>query len=154
MRRVALLTHAGIVLGLGGLFFGLLALAFSSPYGASLSLASLVLLGGSAFFAWFFGFYPLWRPKGWEDDVVSEGKHFLVSTLPYPPYLSWRRQGPSFGTAVFPAGGGEAEEPALPLYGLHWLDRAEAEKGHRWVVEALRRADFADLEPYKAPLSL
>jgi len=152
LKLVIILTHTGIVLSLAGLFFGLLALAFGSPYGVSMTLMSLGLLGGSALVAWFFGFSPLWQPQGWEDSVVSEGKRFVVSTLKYPPYLSLHGQAPAFGTAVFLSTDGEVSEQDHPLYGRHWRSQSEAETGHRWVVETLQRADFAELEPYKTTL--
>ena len=152
MKLVTILTHTGIVLSLAGLFFGLLALAFGSPYGALMTLAGLGVLWGSVLVAWFFGFSPLWRPQGWEDSVVSEEKRFIVSTIKYPPYLSLRGQAPSFGTAVFLSTDGEVSEPDDPLYGLHWRNRSEAETGHRWVVETLRRADLAKLELYRITL--
>ncbi len=76
----------------------------------------------------------------------------MVSTLRYPPYLTLRRQAPSFGTAVFLSTEEEVSEQAYPLYGLPWRDRSEAETGHRWVVETLRRANFAELEPYNTNL--
>lgn len=152
MRLVTILTHTGIVLSLAGLFFGLLALAFGSPYGAWMTLVGLGVLGGSALVAWFFGLSPLWRPPGWEDSVVSEGKHFMVSTLKYPPYLSLRGQAPSFGTAVFLSTEGEVLEQDHPLYGLRWRSRSEAEAGHRWVVERLQEADLAELELYRVTL--
>jgi hypothetical protein len=134
---------------LAGLFFGLLALVFGSPYGMSMTLLSLGLLGGSLLVAWFFGFSPLWQPQGWEDSVASGERHFVVSTLRYPPYLALRRQAPAFGTAVFLSSEAGLSEQTPPHYGLHWRDRSEAETGHRWVVETLRRANFAELELYQ-----
>ncbi len=154
MKLVAILTHTGIVLSLAGLFFGLLALAFGSPYGMSMTLVSLGVLGSSLLVAWVFGFSPLWQPQGWEDNVSSGESHFVVSTLKYPPYLTLRRQAPSFGTAVFRSTVEGIPEQTYPHYGLHWRDRSEAAAGHRWVVERLREANFAELERYKAGPSL
>jgi hypothetical protein len=151
LKLVTILTHVGIVLSIAGLFFGLLALIFGSPYGMSMTLISSGILGSSLLLAWFFGFSPLWRPPGWENSVTSGEKHFVVLTLKYPPYLTLRRQAPAFGTAVFLSTEDEVSEQTHPHYGLHWRDRSEAETGHRWVVETLQRAGFAELEPYQIP---
>ena len=150
VRRITITAHFAVVVGAAGLFFGGLALAFGSPYGLSMLLAGLGLSSGGAFLGWFFGFPPLWRPRGWENAVSRDGRRFVVSTLPYPPCVSWRRRAPAFGTAVFPGLHEDPAEPCAAIYGLHWRDRAEAQRGHRWVVDSLENGRFADLEPYGA----
>ncbi len=154
MRTITIFAHAGVVTGLVGLFFGILAWANNSPYGLPMSLGSLALLVLSGAVGWYYGFSPMWQPHGWEEQVEQEGQTFVVSTQPYPPYLSLkaRRQGGAqFGTAVYPfLGGKEVTEDAQALYGMQWRVREDAEEGHRWVVQLLREGKQEELEDFRA----
>lgn len=154
MHAATILAHTGVVFGLAGLFFGLLAWFYRSPYGLPMSLGSACLLLLSAAFGWYCGFRPLWRPRGWEDTVAWADRTFLVSTQQYPPYLSrtaTRESGARFGTAVYPLVGEEIADDAQPLYGMQWRVARDAEAGHRWVVHMLQEGKFEELEAFRAP---
>ncbi len=153
MRTATILTHAGVVISLAGLFFGLLAWGYASPYGPPMSLGSALLLLLSGVCGWYYGFRPLWRPHGWEDTVEWDGQAFAVSTQQYPPYISLKAKrggGAQFGTAVYPLHGEEVAEDARPLYGMQWRAARDAEAGHRWVVQMLREGKFGELEAFRA----
>jgi hypothetical protein len=152
MRTATILAHTGVVTGLAGLFFGILAWTYHSPYGLPMSLGSTVLLIISGVLGWYYGFSPLWRPHGWEQKVEHAGQAFIVSTQPYPPYLSFhakRNNGARFGTAVYPLQGEEVAEDVQALYGVQWRERQEAEEGHRWVVQVLHEGKFAELAEFR-----
>lgn len=152
MRTITIVTHAGLVAGLAGLFFGGLAWAYHSPYGPSMVVGSLSLLVLSAACGWYYGFSPMWRPKGWEDQVEASPLPFVVSTQQFPPYIvrrAKRQDGACFGTAVYPLEGEEVADEVQAVYGLQWHQQREAEEGHRWVVGLLRDGNFTDLEPFR-----
>ena len=153
VRTITIFAHAGVVTSLAGLFFGILAWANNSPYGLPMSLGSLVLLVLSGAVGWYYGFSPMWQPRGWEEQVEQGGQKFVVSTQQYPPYLSLkaRRQGGAqFGTAVYPLPGGEeVAEDAQALYGMQWRAQDDAEEGHRWVVQLLREGKQEELEDFR-----
>lgn len=153
MRTITIMTHAGVVSGLTSLFFGGLAWAYHSPYGPWMVGGGLGLLGLSAVCGWYYGFSPMWRAKGWEDQVAASPHPFVVSTRQFPPYIARRARGQAgarFGTAVYPLQGEEVAEEARAVYGLQWHQRQEAEDGHRWVVDLLRSGNVAELEPFRA----
>ena len=153
MRTITILAHAGVVTGLAGLFFGALAWTNNSPYGLPMSLGSTVLLVLSGALGWYYGFSPMWQPHGWEEQVEQRGQTFVVSTQPYPPYLSLKARrsgGAQFGTAVYPLHGSEVAEDAQALYGMQWRRHYDAEEGHRWVVQTLREGKLAELEDFRA----
>lgn len=153
MRAATIVAHTGVVFGLAGLFFGLLAWFYHSPYGPPLSFGSALLLLLSGVFGWYYGFRPLWRPRGWEDTVAWAGQTFIVSTQQYPPYISRkakRENGARFGTAVYPLVGEEIADDVLPLYGMQWRIARDAEEGHRWVVHMLREGKFEELQAFRA----
>ncbi len=153
VRTITIFAHTGVVISLAGLFFGILAWANNSPYGLPMSLGSLVLLVLSGAVGWYYGFSPMWQPRGWEEQVEQGGQKFVVSTQQYPPYLSLkaRRQGGAqFGTAVYPLPGGEeVAEDAQALYGMQWRAQDDAEEGHRWVVQLLREGKQEELEDFR-----
>jgi hypothetical protein len=154
VRTITIFAHAGVVTGLAGLFFGILAWVNNSPYGLPMSLGSLALLALSGAVGWYYGFGPMWQPRGWEEQVEQGGQTFVVSTQQYPPYLSLkarRHGGAQFGTAVYLLlGGEEVAEDARALYGMQWRVQADAEEGHRWVVELLREGKQEELEDFRA----
>jgi hypothetical protein len=154
VRTITIFAHAGVVTGLAGLFFGILAWVNNSPYGLPMSLGSLALLALSGAVGWYYGFGPMWQPRGWEEQVEQGGQTFVVSTQQYPPYLSSkarRHGGAQFGTAVYLLlGGEEVAEDAQALYGMQWRVQADAEEGHRWVVELLREGKQEELEDFRA----
>lgn len=151
MRTITIMTHAGVVTGLAGLFFGGLAWAYHSPYGLPMVIGSLSLLAVSTAWGWYYGFSPMWRPTGWEDQVEAQPHPFVVSTQQFPPYILRRaKHGARFGTAVYPLEGRDVADEAQAVYGLQWHQQQEAEEGHRWVVDLLRSGNFADLEPFRA----
>jgi hypothetical protein len=153
VRTITILAHTGVVTGLAGLFFGFLAWANNSPYGLPMSLGSVVLLVLSSALGWYYGFSPMWRPRGWEGRVEHAGQAFVVSTQQYPPYLSLKARhngGAQFGTAVYPLHGDEVAEDAQALYGMQWRVQRDAEEGHRWVVQTLREGKLAELEDFRA----
>ena len=153
MRTITIIAHAGVVTGLAGLFFGILAWASHSPYGLPMSLGSLVLLVLSGALGWYYGFSPMWRPYGWEEQVEQGGQRFVISTQQYPPYLALRAKrqgGAQFGTAVYPLSGEEVAEGTQALYGMQWRARADAEEGHRWVVQLLREGKQEELADFRA----
>lgn len=153
MRTITILAHAGVVTGLAGLFFGVLAWTNNSPYGLPMSLGSTGLLVVSGALGWYYGFSPMWQPHGWEEQVEQGGQMFVVSTQPYPPYLSLKARrtgGARFGTAVYPLHGDEVAEDAQALYGMQWRQQHDAEEGHRWVVQILREGKLAELEDFCA----
>jgi hypothetical protein len=154
VRTITIFAHAGVVTGLAGLFFGILAWVNNSPYGLPMSLGSLALLALSGAVGWYYGFGPMWQPRGWEEQVEQGGQTFVVSTQQYPPYLSLkakRHGGAQFGTAVYLLlGGEEVAEDAQALYGMQWRVQADAEEGHRWVVELLREGKQEELEDFRA----
>lgn len=153
MRTITILAHAGVVTGLAGLFFGVLAWTNNSPYGLPMSLGSTVLLVLSGALGWYYGFSPMWQPQGWEEQVEQGGQTFVISTQPYPPYLSLKARrtgGARFGTAVYPLHGDEVAEDAQALYGMQWRAQPDAEEGHRWVVQTLREGKLAELEDFRA----
>jgi len=153
VRTITIIAHAGVVISLAGLFFGILAWSNNSPYGLPMSLGSLVLLGMSGTLGWYYGFSPMWQPHGWEEQVEQAGQKFVVSTQQYPPYLSFkakRNGGAQFGTAVYPLSGEEVAEDARALYGMQWRVQQDAEEGHRWVVQLLREGKLEELEDFRA----
>jgi hypothetical protein len=153
VRTITIFAHAGVVTSLAGLFFGILAWANNSPYGLPMSLGSLVLLVLSGALGWYYGFSPLWQPRGWEEQVESGGEKFVVSTQQYPPYLSLkarRDNGARFGTAVYPLHGDEVADDVQALYGMQWRSLHDAEAGHRWVVQTLREGKLGELEDFRA----
>jgi hypothetical protein len=154
VRTITIFAHAGVVTGLAGLFFGILAWVNNSPYGLPMSLGSLALLALSGAVGWYYGFGPMWQPRGWEEQVEQGGQTFVVSTQQYPPYLSLkakRHGGAQFGTAVYLLlGGEEVAEDARALYGMQWRVQDDAEEGHRWVVELLREGKQEELEDFRA----
>lgn len=153
MRTITILAHAGVVTGLAGLFFGVLAWTNNSPYGLPMSLGSTGLLVVSGALGWYYGFSPMWQPQGWEEQVEQGGQTFVVSTQPYPPYLSLKARrtgGARFGTAVYPLHGDEVAEDAQALYGMQWRQQHDAEEGHHWVVQTLRESKLAELEDFRA----
>lgn len=153
MRTITILAHAGVVTGLAGLFFGVLAWTNNSPYGLPMSLGSTGLLVVSGALGWYYGFSPMWQPQGWEEQVEQGGQTFVVSTQPYPPYLSLKARrtgGARFGTAVYPLHGDEVAEDAQALYGMQWRQQHDAEEGHHWVVQTLREGKLAELEDFRA----
>jgi hypothetical protein len=155
VRTITILAHTGIVIGLAGLFFGTLAWVHNSPYGLPMCLGSLALLGLSTAFGWYYGFSPMWQPRGWEDRVAHAGKTFVVSTQQYPPYMARparRAGGAQFGTAVYPLEGEEVADDAQALYGMQWREQRDAEEGHRWVVHTLREGQWAELEDFRVRL--
>jgi len=155
VRAITIVAHAGVVSGLAGLFFGILAWANNSPYGFSMSSGSVVLLLASAGVGWYYGFSPMWQPHGWEEQVEQGGQKFVVSTQPYPPYVSLkarRRGGAQFGTAVYPLEGEEVAEDTQALYGMQWRAQQDAAEGHRWVVQLLREGKLEELEDFRARL--
>ncbi|MCS6925479.1 MAG: hypothetical protein NZ578_06215 [Candidatus Binatia bacterium] len=146
------MAHTGVVFGLAGLFFGLLAWFYHSPYGFPMSFGGALLLLSSGAFGWYYGFRPLWRPRGWEDTVAGDGQTFVVFTQQYPPYISRtarRESRARFGTAVYPLVGEEIADEAHPLYGMQWRVARDAEEGHRWVVHLLREGKFEELEAFR-----
>lgn len=153
MRAITIFAHASVVISLAGLFFGVLAWTNNSPYGFSMSSGSLVLLIVSAVVGWYYGFSPMWQPRGWEEQVEQGGQKFVVSTQPYPPYVSFkarRNGGAQFGTAVYPLEGEEVAEDTQALYGMQWRVQQDAEEGHRWVVQLLREGKLEELEDFRA----
>lgn len=156
MRTITICTHAGVVTGLAGLFFGSLAWVYSSPYGLGMILVSLAIFVCSSMFGRYYGFSPMWQPNGWEDkveEVKSSSHGFVISTQQYPPYIvrtAKRQDGARFGTAVYALEGDEVAEEAQALYGLQWPQQQEAQAGHGWVIEMLRQGRFAELERYRA----
>jgi hypothetical protein len=111
-------------------------------------MGSLTLLALSAALSWYYGFSPMWRPRGWEERVEHAGQAFVVSTQQYPPYLSLKARrtgGAQFGTAVYPVHGEEVADDAQALYGMQWREQRDAEEGHRWVVQILGEGKFAEL---------
>jgi len=153
VRTITILAHAGVVTGLAGLFFCVLAWTNNSPYGLPMSLGSTVLLVLSGALGWYYGFSPMWQPQGWEEQVEQGGQTFVISTQPYPPYLSLKARrtgGARFGTAVYPLHGDEVAEDAQALYGMQWRQQHDAEEGHRWVVQTLREGKLAELEDFRA----
>ena len=153
MRAITIFAHAGVVISLAGLFFGVLAWTNNSPYGLPMSLGSVVLLIVSAVVGWYYGFSPMWQPRGWEEQVEQGGQKFVVSTQPYPPYVSLkarRRGGAQFGTAVYSLEGEEVAEDIQALYGMQWRGQQDAEEGHRWVVQLLREGKLEELEDFRA----
>ncbi len=153
VRTITIFTHAGVVTGLAGLFFGSLAWVYNSPYGLGMMLGSLAILACSSVFGRYYGFRPMWQPRGWEDAVEASPHGFVVSTQQYPPYLvrvAKQQDGAQFGTAVYAIEGEEVAEEARAMYGLQWPQQQEAQEGHRWVVDMLRQGKFAELEKYRA----
>ncbi len=159
MRTITIFTHASVVTGLAGLFFGSLAWVYNSPYGLGMLLGSLAIFVGGSMLSRYYGFSPMWQPHGWEDavdavDKIGASPHgFVISTQQYPPYLvraAKQQDGARFGTAVYALEGEEVVEEAQALYGLQWPQQQEAEAGHRWVVDTLRQGKFAELEKYRA----
>jgi hypothetical protein len=159
VRTITIFTHAGVVTGLAGLFFGSLAWVYNSPYGLGMMLGSLAIFVCGSAFGRYYGFSPMWQPHGWEDVVDEVDKPqasphgFVISTQQYPPYLvraAKKQDGARFGTAVYALEGEEVAEEAQALYGLQWPQQQEAETGHRWVVDTLRQGKFAELEQYRA----
>jgi len=153
VRAITIFAHAGVVISLAGLFFGVLAWTNNSPYGFSMSSGSVVLLIVSAVVGWYYGFSPMWQPRGWEEQVEQGGQKFVVSTQPYPPYVSLkarRRGGAQFGTAVYSLEGEEVAEDIQALYGMQWRGQQDAEEGHRWVVQLLREGKLEELEDFRA----
>lgn len=153
VRTITIFTHAGVVVALAGLFFGGLAWAYNSPYGFSMLVGSSVLLVLSGAFGWYYGFSPMWQPTGWEDQVAASPYPYVVSTQQFPPYIARaakQRDGARFGTAVYLLEGEDVAEEAQPLYGLQWREQAEAEKGHRWVIEMLSQGKLDALEEFRA----
>ena len=159
MRLITILAHTGVVTGLAGLFFGGLAWAYNSPFGAGMSLGSLGLLAASAGLGWYYGFSPMWRPHGWEDSVVppqsgEQPQRYVVSTQQYPPYVARQAKkqgGMRFGTAVYALtdDGQEVAEEAQALYGLQWREPAEARKGHEWVKQVLQEGRLSELAGFR-----
>jgi hypothetical protein len=150
---ITIVAHAGVVISLAGLFFGLLAWTYHSPYGLPMSVGSAVLLVLSGVLGWYYGFSPMWHPRGWEERVEQGGQAFVVSTQKYPPYLSLKAKrtgGAQFGTGVYPLHGDEVAEDAQALYGMQWREQRDAEEGHRWVVQTLREGKVAELEEFRA----
>lgn len=155
MRAITIFAHAGVVISLAGLFFGILAWTNNSPYGFPMSSGSVVLLLVSAVVGWYYGFSPMWQPRGWEEQVEQGGRKFVVSTQQYPPYISLKARrsgGAQFGTAVYPLEGEEVAEETPALYGMQWHGQQDAEEGHRWVVQLLREGKLEELEDFRAPL--
>ena len=162
MRTITIFTHAGVVTGLAGLFFGSLAWVYNSPYGLGMMLGSLAIFVCGSVFGRYYGFSPMWQPRGWEDqidkidaaDTAEASPHgFVISTQQYPPYLvraAKQQDGARFGTAVYALEGEEVAEEAQAVYGLQWPQQQEAQAGHRWVVDTLRQGKFAELEKYRA----
>ena len=153
MRTITIFAHAGVVISLAGLFFGILAWTTNSPYGFPMSIGSIALFIVSAVSGWYYGFSPMWQPRGWEEQVEQAGQRFVVSTQQYPPYISFkakRNGGAQFGTAVYPLHGEEVAEDAQALYGMQWQARQDAEEGHRWVVQFLREGKLEELEDFRA----
>ena len=154
MRLITILAHTGVVIGLAGLFFGGLAWMYNSPFGAVMVLGSLVLLFASGLLGWYYGFSPMWRPSGWEEEVTHDDRHYVVSTQRYPPYLvrqAKRQGGMQFGTAVYAihAADQEVAEEAQAVYGLQWREHQEAQEGHQWVVHVLRQGHLSELEGFR-----
>lgn len=152
MRAITILAHAGVVTGLAGLFFGVLAWINNSPYGFSMSLGSGALLVLSSVCGWYYGFSPMWQSRGWEEQVEYAGQVFVVSTQQYPPYISlkaWRRNDAQFGTAIYPLSGDEIAEDAQALYGMQWRTRRDAEEGHRWVIQTVCEGKMAELKDFR-----
>lgn len=155
MRTITILTHAGVVISLAGLFFGSLAWVYNSPYGLGMTLGSLAIFTCSSIFGRYYGFSPMWQPRGWEDAVEASphGFHgFVVSTQQYPPYLvraAKQQDGARFGTAVYALEGEDVAEEAQAMYGIQWPQHQEAQAGHRWVVDILRQGKLAELEQYR-----
>jgi len=153
VRAITIFAHAGVVISLAGLFFGVLAWTNNSPYGFSMSSGSVVLLIVSAVVGWYYGFSPMWQPRGWEEQVEQGGQKFVVSTQPYPPYVSLKARrsgGAQFGTAVYSLEGEEVAEDIQALYGMQWRGQQDAEEGHRWVVQLLREGKLEELEDFRA----
>jgi hypothetical protein len=153
VRLITIFAHAGVVISLAGLFFGVLAWANNSPYGLPMSLGSVALLVGSGVLGWYYGFSPMWRPHGWEERVERAGQKFVVSTQQYPPYLALKAKqndGARFGTAVYPLDSDEVADDAQALYGMQWRAQQDAEEGHRWVVQLIRDGRLEDLEEFRA----
>jgi hypothetical protein len=152
VRSATILAHAGVVISLAGLFFGLLAWSYDSPYGLPMSLGSTILFLLSGVFSWYYGFHPFWRAHGWEDTVIWAGQTFVVSTQQYPPYVSLKVQrgsGARFGTAVYRLQGEEIADDVHPLYGMQWRVARDAKEGHRWVVHILQEGKFEQLEAFR-----
>jgi len=153
VRTITIFAHTGIVISLAGLFFGILAWTNNSPYGFPMSLGSVALLVVSGVVGWYYGFSPMWQPRGWEEQVEQAGQKFVVFTQQYPPYLSFkakRSDGARFGTAVYPLHGEEVAEDAQALYGMQWRAPQDAEAGHRWVVQLLREGRLKELADFRA----
>jgi hypothetical protein len=159
VRTITIVAHAGVVTGLAGLFFGILAWNYQSPYGLPMSIGSLVLLVISGGLGWYYGFSPLWQPRGWQEQVEQENnERLIISTQPYPPYLALkarRNGGAQFGTAVYilPAHNEEVDDDAGALYGMQWRTRRDAAEGHQWVVATLRTGSVAELEEFRVRAS-
>ena len=154
MRLITILAHAGVVTGLAGVFFGGLAWMYNSPFGASMTVGSLILLFASGLLGWYYGFSPMWQPRGWEEQVAHNEDQYIVSTQQYPPYLvrqAKKQGGMQFGTAVYTLPGGDQEvaEEAQALYGLQWREHQEAQEGHQWVVQVLGEGRLSELEGFR-----
>ena len=154
VRLITIFAHTGVVTGLAGLFFGGLAWVYNSPFGASMALGSFVLLFASGLLSWYYGFSPIWQPRGWEEQVAHNDQQYIVSTQRYPPYLvrqSKRQGGMQFGTAVYAVHGADQEvaEDAQAEYGLQWREHQEAREGHQWVVQVLGQGRLSELEGFR-----
>ena len=154
MRIITVLAHAGVVTGLAGLFFGVLAWVYNSPFGLSMALGSLILLCISGAAGRFYGFSPLWRSYGWEDTVTFAQTAYIVSTQQYPPYLARqkRKEGSMrYGSAVYqiPVVGEDLPEDSEARFGMQWREHDEARQGHQWLVNVIGQGRFSELEPFK-----
>ena len=157
LRLITILAHAGVVTGLAGLFFGSLAWIYNSPFGLAIAGGGLVLCGAGGLLGWYYGFSPMWQPRGWEEHVTGTDQHYIVSTQQYPPYLclqAKKRGGMQFGTGVYTLleEEGEVAEEAQAVYGLQWRERQEAQEGHQWVVQVLSEGRLTELGGFR-PIS-
>ena len=157
MRLITILSHAGVVTGFAGLFFGSLAWMYNSPFGAAIAGGGFMLGGAGGLLGWYYGFSPMWQPRGWEEHVTGTDQLYVVSTQQYPPYLirqAKKRGGMQFGTGVYTLLEEEDEvaEEAHALYGLQWRERQEAQEGHQWVVQVLSEGRLTELEGFR-PIS-
>ena len=59
VRTITIFTHAGVVTGLAGLFFGSLAWVYNSPYGLGMMLGSLAIFVCGSAFGRYYGFSPV-----------------------------------------------------------------------------------------------